>query len=121
MNALGGSDSAFTHDGARMLYYHNGPNAPNDAWVYSMADGKSQQITHSAVGGIRAADMVEPSLVHYPSKDGKWTISAFVYMPYNLPKNAQHPAIVYVHGGPTSQTVNSFNRFVQYVATRDTS
>ena len=26
------------------------------------------------------------------------------------------PAIVYVHGGPTSQTVNSFNRFIQYVA-----
>jgi dipeptidyl aminopeptidase/acylaminoacyl peptidase len=116
VNGLGGSDTAFTRDGARLLYYHNGPNAPNDAWVYSLADGKSQQVTHSAVGGIRAADMVEPVLVHYPSKDGKWTISAFVYMPYNLPKNAQHPAIVYVHGGPTSQTVNSFNRFVQYVA-----
>jgi len=116
VNGLGGNHSAFTRDGARLLYYHNGPNAPNDAWAYTMADGKSQQITRSVVGGIRAADMVEPSLVHYPSKDGKWTISAFVYMPYNLPKNAQHPAIVYVHGGPTSQTVNSFNRFVQYVA-----
>jgi dipeptidyl aminopeptidase/acylaminoacyl peptidase len=116
VNSLGGSHSAFTRDGARLLYYHNGPNAPNDAWVYSMADGKSQQVTHSGVGGIRAADMVEPALVHYPSKDGKWTISAFVYVPYNLPKNAQHPALVYVHGGPTSQTVNSFNRFVQYIA-----
>jgi Tol biopolymer transport system component len=92
VNGLGGNHSAFTRDGARLLYYHNGPNAPNDAWAYTMADGKSQQITRSAVGGIRAADMVEPSLVHYPSKDGKWTISAFVYMPYNLPKNAQHPA-----------------------------
>jgi dipeptidyl aminopeptidase/acylaminoacyl peptidase len=32
-----------------------------------------------------------------------------------LPRQAVSPAIVYVHGGPGSQTVNSFNRFVQYV------
>ena len=51
-----------------------------------------------------------------PSKDGKWTISAFVYVPYNLPRNGEHPAIVYVHGGPTAQTMNTFNRFVQYMA-----
>ena len=76
----------------------------------------SHQLTHSLVGGVRSEDMVEPHLVHYPSKDGKWTISAFVYVPYNLPRNGEHPAIVYVHGGPTAQTMNTFNRFVQYMA-----
>jgi dipeptidyl aminopeptidase/acylaminoacyl peptidase len=60
--------------------------------------------------------MVEPFLVHYPSRDGKWTISAFVYVPHNAPRDRTHPAIVYVHGGPTSQAVNSFNRVVQYFA-----
>ena len=94
---------------------HTGPTAPGDLWVYTLADGKSHQLTHSLVGGVRSEDMVEPHLVHYPSKDGKWTISAFVYVPYNLPRNGQHPAIVYVHGGPTAQTMNSFNRFVQYM------
>ena len=115
VNFPGGSESAFTRDGSRLLYYHNGPNAPNDVWVYDLANGKSRQITQSLVAGVRAEDMVEPYLVHYPSHDGKWTISAFVYMPYNLPRNGQHPAIVLVHGGPTAQTVNSFNRIVQYV------
>jgi len=116
VNTQGGSESAFDRDGSRLLYYYNGPNAPNDVWVYSLADGKSHQVTHSLVAGVRTEDMVEPFLVHYPSRDGKWTISAFVYMPYNLPRQAISPAIVYVHGGPTSQTVNSFNRFIQYVA-----
>ena len=115
VNFPGGSESAFTRDGSRLLYYHNGPNAPNDVWVYDLASGRSRQITQSLVAGVRAEDMVEPYLVHYPSHDGKWTISAFVYMPYNLPRNGQHPAIVLVHGGPTAQTVNSFNRIVQYV------
>lgn len=114
-NVPGGSESAFTRDGTQLLYYHNGPNAPNDVWVYDIARGKSRQITQSLLAGVRPEDMVEPYLVHYPSRDGKFTISALVYMPYNLPRNGQHPAIVYVHGGPTAQTVNSFNRIVQYV------
>lgn len=115
VNSPGGSESAFNRDGSRLLYYHNGPNAPNDVWVYDLQSGKSQQVTQSLVAGVRAEDMVEPYLAHYPSRDGKFTISAFVYVPYNLPRNGQHPAIVYVHGGPTAQTVNSFNRIVQYV------
>jgi dipeptidyl aminopeptidase/acylaminoacyl peptidase len=116
VNELGGSQSAFTADGSRMLYYHNGPTAPSDLWAYHVASGKSQQITHSLVGGLRSEDMVEPHLVRYPSRDGKWTISALLYVPYNMQRNGQNAAIVYIHGGPKSQTVNSFNRFIQYAA-----
>ena len=116
VNQVGGAESAFTRDGSRLLYYHNGPNAPNDIWIYSLADRKSRQVTHALVAGVRAEDMVEPFLVHYPSRDGKWTISALVYVPYNLPRQPVSPAIVYVHGGPTAQTVNSFSRIIQYMA-----
>ena len=116
VNQAAGGTSPFTRDSAQLLYLHTGPTAPGDLWVYNIANGKSHQLTHSLVGGVRSEDMVEPCLVHYPSKDGKWTISAFVYMPYNLPHNPEHPAIVYVHGGPTAQTMNTFNRFVQYMA-----
>ncbi len=132
VNQVAGRPSPFTRDGARLLYYHTGPTAPGDLWIYNLSHEVakikstragapaphelSHQLTHSLVGGVRSEDMVEPHLVHYPSKDGKWTISAFVYVPYNLPHNAEHPAIVYVHGGPTSQTMNTFNRFVQYMA-----
>jgi dipeptidyl aminopeptidase/acylaminoacyl peptidase len=121
VNYVAGNPSPFTADGSRMLFSHTGPTAPGDLYVFTFSDKPShpnisRQLTNSLVGGVRAEDMVEPYLVHYPSKDGKWTISAFVYVPYNLPRNAQHPAIVYVHGGPTSQTVNNFNRFVQYMA-----
>ena len=114
VNEPAGGPTAFSADGSRMLYYHNGPTAPGDLWVYHLASGKSQQLTHSLVGGIRSEDMVEPYLVHYPSRDGKWTISAFLYVPFNMQRNGQNAAIVYIHGGPTSQTMNSFNRFVQF-------
>jgi dipeptidyl aminopeptidase/acylaminoacyl peptidase len=116
VNEPAGGHSAFSSDGSRLLYYHNGPSAPGDLWIYHLASGKSQQITHSLVGGIRPEDMVEPYLIHYPSRDGKWTISAFLYVPFNMARNGQNAAIVYIHGGPTSQTMNSFNRFVQFAA-----
>ena len=115
VNGPGGAESAFTRDGSQLLYHHNGPTSPNDVWVYSMADGKSRQITNSLVAGVRSEDMVEPFLIHYPSRDGKWTISAFVYVPYNMARSRQNAAVVYVHGGPTSQTVNSFSRIIQHL------
>ncbi len=115
VNSFGGAESAFTRDGSKLLYYHNGPNAPNDAWVYDVRTGKSTQVTNSLMAGVPAEHMVEPFLVHYPSRDGKWTISAFVYVPHNMQRNGQNAAIVYIHGGPTSQTVNSFNRFIQHI------
>ena len=43
-------------------------------------------------------------------------LSALVYVPYNMVRNKQNAAVVYVHGGPASQTVNSFNRGIQYLA-----
>ncbi|MFZ0538602.1 MAG: S9 family peptidase [Candidatus Sulfotelmatobacter sp.] len=116
VNEPAGGHSAFTKDGSRLLYYHNGPTAPGDLWVYTLATGKSHQVTHSLVAGVRSEDMVEPYLIHYPSRDGKWTISALLYVPFNMARNGQNAAIVYIHGGPTSQTMNSFNRFIQYAA-----
>ena len=114
VNSPSGGQSAFSSDGSHMLYYHNGPTAPGDLWVYHVGIGKSTQVTHSLVAGVRSEDMVEPFLVHYPSRDGKWAISAFLYVPFNMARNGQNAAIVYLHGGPASQTMNSFNRFVQF-------
>src|SRR5207247_1033960 len=83
--------------GSRLLYYHNGPNSPKDAWVYSIADGNSRRVTYSLMAGVPASHMVEPQLVHYPSRDGKWTISALLYVPHNMRRDGQNAAIVYVH------------------------
>jgi dipeptidyl aminopeptidase/acylaminoacyl peptidase len=115
INHLAGEHSAFSKDGSRLLYNHDGASTPADLWVHQLATGKNRQLTQSLIAGVRSEDMVEPFLVHYPSRDGKWTIPAFVYVPYNMVRNGQNAAIVYVHGGPAAQSVNSFNRFIQHM------
>jgi len=116
LNSPAGGQSAYTTDGARLLFSHSGAREPNDLWVWDVKSGQAHQITHSLIGGLGSSDMVEPTLVHYPSRDGRWTISAWVYMPHNIVRNQKFPAIVYIHGGPISQTMNGFNRFIQYIA-----
>src|SRR3989441_6658978 len=72
VNDLGGAESAFTRDGSRLLYYHNGPNSPKDAWVHNTVDGSSHPVTHSLMAGGPARHMGEPQLRHYANLDGQW-------------------------------------------------
>jgi len=115
VNSAAGSNTAFSKDGTRLLYAHEGPTAAQDLWEYTLATGKSKQLTHSMSAAISTNDMVTPYLVHYPSRDGKFTISAWAYMPYNIGRNDKYPAIIWIHGGPTSQADNGFNPFIQYI------
>ena len=115
VNTLAGNPRPYSPDGSRLLYYHEAGDAPKDAWVYDLAPHHTTQITYSLVGGVRGTDMVSPYLVHFPSRDGKFTLSAFVYVPNNIQPNGKFPAIVYVHGGPAFQFVDGFDPFAQYI------
>jgi dipeptidyl aminopeptidase/acylaminoacyl peptidase len=115
VNDFGGDVSPFSRNGQRLLYYHSGASAPNDLYAFDLTSKQSTQLTNSFVAGLGPASMVAPSLVHYPSRDGKFTISAWAYVPNNIVRNQKYPAIVYIHGGPASQSMDGFNRFIQYM------
>ena len=114
LNSLG--SEVFSPDEKRILFSYSGPSQPSDlcSAVTGLPKPKTARITNSMLAGMDPADMVEPYLVHYKSRDNL-EISAFLYVPYNLKKNRRNPAIVYVHGGPSSQHMNGFNRSVQYL------
>jgi dipeptidyl aminopeptidase/acylaminoacyl peptidase len=111
-------DTAFTGDGRQLLFVHSGPRMPADVWVYDLGSKKSQQVTHAWTGGMNPDDLVEPQLVHFPSRDGKYTLSAWVYAPYNQMHDKKAPAIVWVHGGPASQSRADFDRGVQFLVNK---
>ena len=115
VNWLAGNPSPYSSDGSRLLFYHQGGDSPTDVWTFDFATRQSQQVTFAAIGGLRSADMVQPYLVHYPSRDGKFTISAFVYVPNNITPNGKFPAIVSIHGGPSSQVMDGFDPLIQYL------
>jgi dipeptidyl aminopeptidase/acylaminoacyl peptidase len=104
----------FSPSGDRMLFSYSGPCEPNDLHTYDIARQQTVKITNSMLAGMESESLVEPYLVRYESFDGR-EISAFLYIPHNLELGAIHPAIVSVHGGPSAQNLNGFNRTTQYL------
>jgi dipeptidyl aminopeptidase/acylaminoacyl peptidase len=115
VNTMYDIPTAISPDLTRMLYMHDAANSPRAIWVYDFASKKSAPVTEALLSGVPQRELVEPTLVHFPSKDGKFTLSAWVYMPDNIQPNGKYPAIVYIHGGPADQSTPSFYPLLQYV------
>ncbi len=117
VSGFAGRPSAFSPSGDRLLISHQSSQRPADLWIYSLAGQTSKQLTFSALAGLAPGSIPPSQLVHYRSFDGKM-ISAFVWLPYNIRRNGSNPGIVLPHGGPTGQTVDTFNRSAAAFASR---
>jgi len=117
LNDPAGNPSAFSRDGTRLLVEHQSSSEPADYWIYPVAGGSPQQLTHSELASLKSGTLPSSTLVHYRSFDGT-VISAFVWLPANLKRDGSAPGVVLPHGGPTGQTVDSFNRTALALASR---
>ncbi|MBU6417357.1 MAG: PD40 domain-containing protein, partial [Xanthomonadaceae bacterium] len=117
LNLPAGNPDSFTSDGSRLLVSHQSSSEPADYWIYPVAGGSPRQLTHSALPSIKPDALPRSQLVHYKSFDGT-VISAFLWMPANLKGDGAAPGVVLPHGGPTGQTVDSFNRTALALASR---
>lgn len=117
LNAPVGNPRAWSPDGRELLLSHQSSQQPADRWVYDVANRQARQLTFSVIASLNPADLPASHLVHYKSFDGQ-IISAFLWVPFNLKRDASNPGIVLPHGGPTSQTEDSFSRTAQALVTR---
>jgi dipeptidyl aminopeptidase/acylaminoacyl peptidase len=117
INSPVGNPLAYSPSGDRLLISHQSSTAPADLWVYELATRKARQLTFSAVASLNPSRLPSSQLVHYKTFDGR-TISAFLWVPFNLQRDGGNPGIVLPHGGPTGQTVDSFNKTAAALASR---
>ena len=116
-NLPAGNPTAFSPSGDALLVSHQSSIEPNDYWIQPVAGGAARQLTHSALASLKPDALPASQLVHYHSFDGT-VISAFVWLPANLQRDGKAPAVVLPHGGPTGQTLDTFNRFALALASR---
>jgi len=117
INVFSGNPTAFSPDGKKLLVSHQGSRHPADLWAYNIASSQSQQLTHATRGSLDPNSLPQSQIVHYKSFDGTM-ISAILWMPFNLKRDASAAAIVLPHGGPTGQEVDFFNREAAALASR---
>ena len=122
------SSPKFSYDDRSVFFQFVGPRNPHDVWQYRIEDEKFVQITNSLPGDVEVGNFAEGEQILYPSKDGT-KVPALIYMPNRSipveeerkgPKRSRGkgtrenlPAVIEIHGGPTSQALNSWAPFVQ--------
>lgn len=104
---------AWSRDGQSLTVEYEDPLRPPDLYRVDVATKHTEQLTFSNPPALARNPMVVPEVVSYPSYDGL-AIPAFLYRPAK-PNRA---AIVYPHGGPSSQYVYEWDIFGQYLVAR---
>jgi dipeptidyl aminopeptidase/acylaminoacyl peptidase len=108
------SKPAWSPDGRRLAFLGGTPTSPNALWLVDLESGERSRLTHPVPAGIED-HLVTPEKIVYPSWDGR-EISAYVYRPPRVEPDEKCPALLWIHGGPTSQYLDSFNPLVQFFA-----
>lgn len=117
LNVFAAYPNSYSPSGDRLLLSHESSVQPTNYLVYDIASGKTNQITQSAIASLSAAAMPESQIVHYKTFDRN-TISALMWIPFNLKRDGSNPALVLPHGGPTGQVVDSWSPRIAALVSR---
>ncbi|HEY7697092.1 MAG TPA: S9 family peptidase, partial [Vicinamibacteria bacterium] len=107
-------------DGRALLFQHTDPGRPADLlWIEADAvpgtndeNGESartpHELTQSLPPTVDRSRLVEPQLVHYPSRDGR-EVPSYLFVPEGLDRSRKHPAIVWIHGDGIAQNYDGWH------------
>ena len=105
MGVIGGLD---WHPSGRELGFSlNSARSPTDAYSVDVQQRRADPLDGERDwAGWCASELSEPSLVRWPSFDGR-TISGFLYRP-PARFTGRRPVIINIHGGPEGQSLPAF-------------
>ena len=108
-------EPTFALDGKSLAVSVQSPTDNLDIWVVDMETLAPRKITNSSKAGIDPARLITPQLINYETFDAR-SIPAFWYRPKDVAP--PYPVILYVHGGPASQTLADFDPRFQFFLSR---
>ena len=107
------ADPAWAPDGSALAFTAQGPTTPPGIWLWR--EGAAAPIRCEdpfAASGIDRAALIEPELVEWQSFDGL-RIPGWYALPRGRAPAEGFPAVMWVHGGPASQTRANFRADIQ--------
>lgn len=105
----------FSPSGTALGFTLARPDAPAEAYSLRFSDGELTRWTFSEVGGLDPSSFVAPTLIHFPSFDGR-QIPSFYFRPRAAKAEEKLPVIISIHGGPESQYRPIFTAATQFWA-----
>ncbi|NWQ39649.1 S9 family peptidase [Bacillus sp. EB106-08-02-XG196] len=101
----------FSPDNQKLGFVLNGPAHPPDIWEVDLKTIQAKRLTYISRSPVLEEKLIEPEPITFPSFD-QLQIPAFYYKPANKERKA--PVVVYIHGGPESQSRAVYSPFLQY-------
>ncbi len=108
------SQFRFNEDESELALKLLSDRSPSDVYVLQMESQKYNRLTTSLNAEIDENNLVESSIVRYPSFDGLEIPSVF-YKPKEANANNKVPALVLVHGGPGGQSRQGYSALIQHL------
>ncbi|RDW18592.1 S9 family peptidase [Oceanobacillus chungangensis] len=97
-----------------LLFKLNGPAHPSELWALHLPTLQVQSLMNISKPLIEGK-LANPKLLSYRSFDGL-QIPFFYYKPE--PAAQKHPVVIYLHGGPESQSRASYNPLFEYLQSK---
>lgn len=104
----------FSADDSHIAFLLNGDTSPSDLYVVDLGASTAKRLTTALNPAIDQANLVEATVIRYPSFDGT-LIPSILYKPKGASVDNKAPALVLVHGGPGGQTRRGYRAFVQHL------
>jgi dipeptidyl aminopeptidase/acylaminoacyl peptidase len=112
MGVAGGLE--FDLSGRNLGLFINGPRNATDVYTLEVKTAQLTRWTRSETGGLDASRFAEPSLIEFPSFDGR-RIPAFYYRPdAKTARRGKFPVLISIHGGPESQSIPVFSPITEF-------
>jgi dipeptidyl aminopeptidase/acylaminoacyl peptidase len=109
------SNLRFSPDQQKVGFVLNGPAHPSDIWELELNTLQAKRITYISRAPNVEDRLIEPEIISFPSFDHQ-VIPVFYYKPTQM--SGKSPVVVYIHGGPESQTRAVYSPFLQYFLTQ---
>ncbi|WP_071458694.1 alpha/beta hydrolase family protein [Bacillus massilinigeriensis] len=107
------SDLSFSSDGKKLAYAFSGPGFPQEIWRLKLSEATPDRLTDFGELGEDVRKELEHEMISYRTFDGM-EVPAFLYRPSSIIQEPL-PAVIYLHGGPESQSRASYSSFVTYL------
>lgn len=101
----------FSPKNQKLLYLLNGSAHPSEIWELDLETLKAERITYMSHNPILEGKLIEPKQIFFRSFD-QLQIPAFYFKPSNATE--KFPVVIYIHGGPESQSRATYNPLLQY-------
>ncbi|RKH60639.1 S9 family peptidase [Corallococcus llansteffanensis] len=108
------SELVFARGEKQLAFLHEGDRSSANLYVYDLATKKATRLTDTLSKELDPEDLVDSQVVRFKSFDGM-EIPNLLFKPHQATPEHKAPALVWVHGGPGSQTSKGYADFMQYL------